>query len=926
MGGNSRVKCLWLALAGLFLLPAGAWAQSTIAGVVRDGSGGVLPGVTVEASSPALIERTRTTVTDEQGQYRIVDLRPGKFGMTFSLQGFTTLKREGIDLQSDFTATVNAELSLGGLEESVTVTTAIPIVDVQSGIQTTVLTREILDSVPTGKNLYGLAALVPGSTTSKPDVGGSERMQTSGIFMHGLADYSASMDGVYLPSAVVSTQYINDQAIQEMSYRTTALPAEVSAGGTQVVIVGKEGGNNVHGSFYGDYQSHGMQWDNFDSSLASRGVKKVNSIAKMFDFNPAIGGPIMKDKLWVFGSYRRWTTDRYVMDTFDPQGNQALDDNLVYDAQVRVSAQLNRKNRLVAYYDRNDKERYHRRDLTTQYSFIDTKATYWQQTPLNYQANVRWTSTLTDRMLVEAGTTFYLLRWRRAYQENVAPTDYATIDLGRATLTNAFINRTVSIQPDRMYQASASYVSGAHAFKTGVWFHETRDARVQTTINGDVRVFLNNGVPTQVQLFNTPNITRGEVHSDLSIFAQDTWTIKRATINVGARFENTSFLIPAQVEPGGTYYTPVTVAAIDTLPRFRSIVPRLAVAYDLFGNGKTAVKANVSKYMAAQGNAIAQNINPYGLFSNTCAWNDVNSDKQFTPNEIGACNGFSGGTDLHYDPSLTRPYNWEYMASIQQEILPQFSVQAAYYRRNLRNNYVLRNQAVPTSSYIPLTVTNPLDGSAFTIYNQDPSLRGKFNRVAQNDLLANGSFQGLEFKADKRFSRGAFVSAGVTVGKNSGYYYAGSVTTDANNPNLLINAQDVVPTGAFDSKYQVKLNGAYPLPLGMRFAAAVQMLSGQPLNRLWTVTATTARLTQVTQAVFLVGNGELREHWQNLLDIRFSRKFAVGQLHFEPTLDIYNLLNVNTPVTEVQSIGASLGRPTAILDGRMLRVGIKLDF
>lgn len=926
MACSRTMRYLWVVVLWLGVLPASAWAQSTIAGVVRDDSGGVIPGVNVEVSSPALIEKTRAAVTDAQGQYRIVDLRPGVYAMTFTLQGFNTLKRERVELQSDFTATVNAEMKVGALEESVTVTSAIPVVDVQSGVQNTVLTRAVLDAVPTGKNLYGLAALVPGSTTSKPDVGGSERMQTSGIFMHGLADYSASMDGVYLVSAVVSTQYINDQAIQEMSYRTTALPAEVSAGGTQVVIVGKEGSNAVHGSFYGDYQGRKMQWNNFDDDLAARGMRKVNSIAKMFDFNPAVGGPILRDRLWAFTSYRRWTTDRYVADTFDPQGNQALDDNMVWDAQARLSAQLSQNNRLVAYYDRNDKERYHRRDLTSEYSFIDDAGTYWQQSPLNYQANMRWTSTLSDKFLLDAGVTLYSLRWRRAYQDTVAPTDYATIDLARSTLTNAYIQRTVSTQPDRMYQASASYVTGAHSFKTGIWFHESKGAKVQTAMNGDVRLYLQNGVPTSVRLFNTPNVTLGHVNSDVAVFAQDTWTIKRATINGGLRFERVGYKIPSQVQPGGTYYAAVTVPEIGGLPTFTNVVPRLSVAYDLFGTGRTALKFSASQYMAVADRAIAQNINPYGLFSNLCGWNDANGDLKFTQNEIGACNGFSGGTDLRYDPELTRPFNWEYMASIQQEVLPQFSVQVAYYRRHLRNNFVLRNNAVPTSSYLPVDVTNPLDGTSFTIYNQDPATRGMFDRIATNDAIANGSYQGVEFRADKRFKPGAFLSAGVTIGRNTGFYNGSSVTVDINNPNNLINALGVVPTAAFDSKYQIKANGAYPLPGGLRAAASLQLLSGQPLNRLWTVTSAVTRLTQVNQPVFLVGHGNLRQEWQNLLDVRLSRGFTAGMFKFEPTFDVYNLLNTNTPVSQVQQIGPSLGRPTAVLDGRMVRVGIKLEF
>src|SRR2546426_7744566 len=171
------------------LLPATARAQGSgaIAGVVRDTSGGILPGVTVEAASPALIEKARTVITDDQGVYRIVDLRPGIYGVTFTLPGFTVVKREGIELTGNFTATVNAELKVGGLEETVTVSGQSPVVDIQNVVQQRVMTRDVLEALPSAKSIQSMTALIPGLSAGlqNHDVGGTVGDQPIGTAIHG---------------------------------------------------------------------------------------------------------------------------------------------------------------------------------------------------------------------------------------------------------------------------------------------------------------------------------------------------------------------------------------------------------------------------------------------------------------------------------------------------------------------------------------------------------------------------------------------------------------------------------------------------------------------------------------------------------------------------------------------------------------------
>ena len=213
------MSALWL------MLPESAAAQSAIAGIVKDSSGAVLPGVTVEAASPALIEKTRTVVTDSAGQYKIIDLRPGVYTVTVSLGGFTTIKREGIELTANFTASVNADMKLGGLEESITVSGASPIVDVQTAQQRDVLTRDVLDALPTGRNYQTIGATLPGVSMGRFDVGGSTAMQQSTVITAGSVggDMAILVDGMNISSSLssgsVPAVYHNDGAYQEYVYQ-----------------------------------------------------------------------------------------------------------------------------------------------------------------------------------------------------------------------------------------------------------------------------------------------------------------------------------------------------------------------------------------------------------------------------------------------------------------------------------------------------------------------------------------------------------------------------------------------------------------------------------------------------------------------------------------------------------------------------------
>ena len=296
---------VWL----LLLTPAAAHAQSTLTGIVKDTSGAVLPGVTVEAASPVLIEKTRSVVTDASGGYRIVDLRPGTYTLTFSLEGFSTVKREGVELPSNFVMTVNSELKVGSLEETLTVTGASPTVDVQTSTKSQVLNREALDAIPTGRTIQGMGQLITGVSLNIPDVGGSRAMQQTYMSTHGLgaSQTTVQVDGLMvngLDGDGAVQNYFNSSMSQEMVYTTSGAGTDVSGGGVRLNMIPRDGGNKMNGSVFSGYQDQNFQSDNLTSDLKARGLKTPDGIDKLWNVEGALGGPIKKDKVWFFGSAR----------------------------------------------------------------------------------------------------------------------------------------------------------------------------------------------------------------------------------------------------------------------------------------------------------------------------------------------------------------------------------------------------------------------------------------------------------------------------------------------------------------------------------------------------------------------------------------------------------------------------------------------
>ena len=332
-----------VALSCSLLFAQPARAQSGIVGVVMDSSGAVLPGVTIEVSSSALIEGTRTTASDGRGRYQFGDLRPGVYSVTFSLTGFTKLKRDNIELPTAFIATLNVQLQVGVIEETTTVTGASPVVDTHASVGQSVISHEMLEALPTGRQVFSVAELIPGVTTGTPDVGGSEGMQQAVLQVHGsnTRDMVYQQDGMDIGgnfgNGNQTTFYYNEGSHEEISYQTSMLPAEVDLGGVRINMIPAQGGNQFHGVFLATGATEGMQSDNSSDELFARGLTARNKLESTYDVNGSIGGPIKRERLWFFGSIRHWAFSWYVPNSFNPDGTQAQDPNRITNGTLRLT-------------------------------------------------------------------------------------------------------------------------------------------------------------------------------------------------------------------------------------------------------------------------------------------------------------------------------------------------------------------------------------------------------------------------------------------------------------------------------------------------------------------------------------------------------------------------------------------------------------
>ena len=991
VGLRSVRIALAVLICGAILVPS-AWAQqsSGIAGVVRDSGGLAMPGVTVEAASPALIEKVRTVTTDGEGRYNVVDLRPGAYTISFTLTGFSTVKREGVVLGSGFTATVNVAMSVGAIAETITVTGASPVVDTQTVRQQETLSTRDLESLPSGNiGLQTLAYVTPGFAATQADVGGTRdtwSAQGNYTFYHGKTGTRASYDGFrnqYFIGAASGVGYVTDSGnIEELQLETTGMGADSGSGSTSLNVIPRSGSNVFRGGIDGYYSNANMQSANIDDNLRSFGINSSAEVQRIYRAGAQLGGPIKRDKLWFFAAIGRWGSrvnqpGAYYNALQGKSGNPVTP-TLFYapdlsrpaasfdwfrNNSLRTTWQASARQRVNVYFDIQKSCRCTTGPFTGANAIESERGWDWWPSGV---VQGTWTMPLTSKILLEAGGSWQVANWVNFAEEGVTRDDRSILELstnfryGATSLLTAPIART-GRSAERF---SMTYVTGTHNIKVGIGDEQAFNDESRSRNNSDgLNYDFLNGKPNRIQYQAEPFLQQERQNVELGIFAQDAWTIKRVTLNLGLRLDYLSMGFPAADLAAGLYVPARHVDELKGIPQWTDVNPRMGVAWDVFGNGRTAVKASFGRFNQLSRSDLTRRFHPFSSSINTAfrTWTDTNNNyipdcqlANFSQNgECGPISNVNFGKFIPsatlFDDSVTkanRDYLWDINLEVQHEVLKGLSVSAGYNRNWDGNFTVTENTLVGPQNFDEYCITAPADprlpgGGGKQLcgyYDIQPAFFGLGTlRVTNAKEFGKPEryWDGFTFAANGRLPRGVKLGGGLDLGRQvDDHCYTVDVP---NQPNDITNVNLGGPfcriVTSWGDTMDFRFRGSIPLKGGFDASFIYRNTPGAELSSLLTVTSADVKfknparttLTAAKTVNLYAPNSVYGDRFKQL-DVAVNKSFNIGWGRLRTALDIYNVLNGNSIQSVVTAYSTRWLRPVGFLDARLARVTAAIQF
>jgi hypothetical protein len=966
---------LAVAMLAVSLLATSAFAQGggasstgTINGKVTDASQAVLPGVTVTATSPALLG-PQVSVTNAEGSYRFPGVPPGTYTVTFELPGFSTVKNEGIEIRLGFTATLNVELKVASLQETVTVTGASPVIDTSTTRTQQNFKMEQLQSLPNARDMWALLAVTPSVMVNRVDVGGNRAGTQAGYTAYGLTgQVRVLIEGINTTEGTGGAGFYFDYAsLEEAFLGTTGQTAEMPNPGVQSQFIAKSGGNNFVGEYHLDWYNNSLQGKNlpasylaptaFNGTNGSNAIRDgANEILDYYDHDINAGGPIKKDKVWYFGTARA-QQNKVAQPNF--QFDKTFDTKL-WNLVGKGTYQLNQRNKLIGYYQWGQKTQPNRLPFAT-YTYKSPEQTFKQNSG-SWVYKGEWNSTISDKLYFEArygdfGYYFPLV--------TNSPDNFFWHDTG--ALISEGAHQAQQLDRDRaQYTAAATYFldssKGSHTIKMGGELLQEKSWEGYTSRRGgtsNIEQIYANGVSNQV-IFGIPtarSVNSLSAHNDLlskaaldamGFFVNDTWATGRSTINLGLRYDRYHGWLPEQEVLGATV-GPVTVVGktqeeMSLYTMSNLFAPRLGYVYDLSGNGKTVIKANYGFYWHNPGVGISQNANPnIASKSATYTWNDqascagcINGDKRWQPGEQSAAptaQALSGAIKL--DPDIRAPYSHEASVWVERQVSQTMGARVGFVYKTqddlITNNY---QKDRPISVYTqPFTFVDlGLDGVRGTADDRNLTMYGIPGSVAAGlstdqyvmNLPEFGRYKTIEVSTNKRYGNKWSASLG------------GAFTWLNDYPDNYPQTPNKYPDyqhGEDRTTWSFKASGSYDAPYGIRLSPIFRHQSGVNFAREATIAAPAGSGLVVSGGgpnatrIHVEPANANREDNIWVFDTRVERNFKFHQnLQFRGFVDFFNITNSHASETIGRATGLSYLKPALILAPRTMRLGFRVIF
>jgi hypothetical protein len=932
-----------LALAwALGAAPAGAQVQTgSILVRVADEQGGVLPGVTLTVSGPNLVN-PMTAVSDQGGAHRFLSLPPGTYSVKAEIAGFQTVIRENLVVSVGQTTPVDLQLKVAAVAETITVTGESPIVDTTSANVNVTLNQQLLQSTPGGRDIWSLVEYkVPGLISSRPDVGGTSGGLQGAMVARGTPNSQNAqfLNGINVgdPAAIGFAGYYYDyDSFEEIQVSTGAHDISVPGSGVFLNMTTKTGGDRWAGKASFFWEGDATQSRNVDEKLLNLGFRPdTNKVDFVSDVGFQVGGPLIRDKVRFFGSFRDWRVHVNVPAAFS---ESVLDETNITSGIGNVTWQLNGANRLTGFYTRQYYKKPNR--------FLGSSALFTSESNSNEDdvfdiAQALWNSVITNRLVMDARVSFNRIFFPLYFNGK----DQTLLDLSTNIRTRNALQEFIFIRKRLQTSATFNYyldraLGGRHEFRFG-FDHAHMPTSTEVRRWDDLALAYRSATntPVSVTFFNSPVNSKATV--DLTaLFVQDTYTLKRLTVTGGLRWERVEAYLPAQSSPPSRWFPdlPRSFEPVRGVPLWYTAGPRFSAVYDVDG-GKTALKASIGRYYYIISPGLANNVNPNFSVSAQYAWNDRNGDLRFQEGEQEGTPIFAGGLTTSFDPDFKRPYTNEVTAGVDRELLPDLKLSAVFTYRVERLPQASLNTAAPLDTWVQRSALDPgpdgLTGTADdgTYIYFDRTLSGTQTLIT-NDPKSRQTYKGIEITATKRFSRRWQVLAG--------YTYSRARIKDISvgtSPNDFLNTEG--PIALYDRPHQFKLSGSYILPYDISLAGNLRYQSGPPLTR---QIVAPLSFGGGTVTVNVEPQGSHRLDPLKTIDLRFGRLFKLGGARdLEVAVDIHNLTNANTawerrsltgrlnvrrggnPAGELLNVQQWFS-PSQILAPRIIRFGVSWRF